>query len=229
MLYTKAIKIFIYLVLNNTWTKFAIKQDFVSSSSLLLFELQIVIICFPVNCNDFLYDLTEYMAVYLETFPTYLQNLSTNDTNRRLTKEIMMLGLCLWKGCCEWCMVIIFRIAFRCQNWQLFPQTAGVQADRQDDNNNQQKVIWGVLYSTMSVFDYVQSEVKWQWKFCLIHGLIITGTEFNHWRHWFLVPFRIWGKSVQRFVWMHFFIKMTDFSSMISAYSPRGCSVWASL
>lgn len=229
MLYTKAIKIFIYFVINNTWTKFAIKQDFVSPSSLILWELQKVIICFPVNCNDFPYDLTEYMAVYLETFSTYLQNLSTNDTNRRLTKEIMMLGLCLWKGCWEWCMVIIFRIAFRCQNWQLVPQTAGVQADRQDDNNNQHKVIWGILYSTMSVFDYVQSEVKWQWKFRLIHRLIITGTEFSHWRHWFSVLFRIWGKSVQRFVWMLFFIKMTGFSSMISSYSPHGCSVWATL
>lgn len=100
-----------------------------------------------------------YMAVHLETFSAYLQDLSTNDTNRQPTKEIMMLGLCLWKGCFEWCMVIIFRIAFRFQNWQLLPQTAGVQADRHDGNNNQHKILWWILYSTISVFDYMQSHL----------------------------------------------------------------------
>lgn len=98
-----------------------------------------------------------YMAVHLETFSTYLQDLSTNDMNRRPTKEIMMLGLCLWKGCFEWCMIIIFRIAFRCQNWQLLPQTAGVQAVRQDSSKYQQKILWGIQYSAMSMFNDVQS------------------------------------------------------------------------
>jgi len=54
-------------------------------------------------------------------------------------------------------MVIIFLIAFRCQNWQLLPQTAGIQADRQGGSNNQQKILQGILYSTISMFDYVQS------------------------------------------------------------------------
>lgn len=98
-----------------------------------------------------------YRAEHLETFSTYLQHLSTNYINRRPTKEIMMLGLCLWKGCFEWCMVIIYHIAFRCQTWQLLSQTAGVQADRQDSNINPQKILWGIQYNTISMFDYMKS------------------------------------------------------------------------
>lgn len=84
----------------------------------------------------------------------------------------MMLGLCLWKGCFEWCVVIIFRIAFRCQNWQLLPQTAGVQADRHDGNNNQHKILWWILYSTVSVFDYMQSHLA-------VADLLSAQTDMN--------------------------------------------------